>query len=488
MKSFLTGFFSAIVLAAIILMLLPSEEEPLEQEQTIDLQIPDDVDTTGPVIILQPAERETTEGGSILITEEPADTIAVETIGTLPAEQEGIADTPAETAEAEEMTDTAGLVEEAGESAPEETSKPLMVVHQVKSGDTLLAIFNALDIDSQHYKRLIASKDVSKGLSRLRPGQMLYFYFDENRELTRLTHESDAIRSDNYSFTDERIMLESLSKQIEKRTETAQGKIQSSLFVDGQNAGMSGKLIMNMARLFNFDIDFGSELQKGDYFGVIYEAEYVDGERIGTGNILAAEFVNNNKEYRVVRYEDKNGNVDYLDEEGRSRRKKFIRTPLNFTRISSKFTNKRWHPVLKRWRSHKGVDYAAPTGTPVWATGDGKVHIIGRQRGYGKVIYIKHGKYVTVYGHLNGFKRGLKKGDRVKQGEVIGYVGQTGLATGPHLHYEFRIHGKHVNPLSAKLPVQDPIDKSKMQHFLATAKPLFKSLDLLKGQDIAMKD
>ena len=202
MKSFLTGFFSAIVLAAIILMLLPSEEEPLEQEQTIDLQIPDDVDTSGPVIILQPAERETTEGGSILITEEPADTIAVETIGTLPAEQEGIADTPAETAEAEEMTDTAGLVEEAGESAPEETSKPLMVVHQVKSGDTLLAIFNALDIDSQHYKRLIASKDVSKGLSRLRPGQMLYFYFDENRELTRLTHESDAIRSDNYSFTD----------------------------------------------------------------------------------------------------------------------------------------------------------------------------------------------------------------------------------------------------------------------------------------------
>jgi murein DD-endopeptidase MepM/ murein hydrolase activator NlpD len=245
---------------------------------------------------------------------------------------------------------------------------------------------------------------------------------------------------------------------------------------------------MNMARLFNFDIDFGSELQKGDYFGVIYEAEYVDGERIGTGNILAAEFVNNKKQYRVVRYEDKNGNVDYLDEEGRSRRKKFIRTPLNFTRISSKFTNKRWHPVLKRWRSHKGVDYAAPTGTPVWATGDGKVHIIGRQRGYGKVIYIKHGKYVTVYGHLNGFKRGLKKGDRVKQGEVIGYVGQTGLATGPHLHYEFRIHGKHVNPLSAKLPVQDPIDKSKMQHFLATAKPLFKSLDLLKGQDIAMKD
>lgn len=481
MKSFLTGFFSAIVLAAIILMLLPSEQEPRKQEQTIDLQIPEQ-EETDPVIILKPIDTEQTGSERAPSIEEPVIGIEESETGeALPGDEER------ETAITAETTPPAET-ETAGQTAEEEAQKPLMVVRQVKSGDTLLAIFNALGIDSQDYKRLIASKDVSKGLSRLRPGQMLYFYFDENRALTRLTHESDAIRSDNYSFTDERIMLESLSKQIEKRTETAQGKIQSSLFVDGQNAGMSGKLIMNMARLFNFDIDFGSELQKGDYFGVIYEAEYVDGERIGTGNILAAEFVNNKKQYRVVRYEDKNGNVDYLDEEGRSRRKKFIRTPLNFTRISSKFTRKRWHPVLKRWRSHKGVDYAAPTGTPVWATGDGKVHIIGRQRGYGKVIYVKHGKYVTVYGHLNGFKRGLKKGDRVKQGQVIGYVGQTGLATGPHLHYEFRIHGKHVNPLSAKLPVQDPIDKSRMNHFLATAKPLFKSLDLLKGQDIAMKD
>ena len=488
MKSFLTGFFSAIVLAAIILMLLPSEQEPRKQEQTIDLQIPEQ-EETGPFIILKPIDTEQTGSEMAPSIEEPVISIQKPAIGieesetdeALPGDEERETAITSETTPPEET-------ETVGQTAEEEAPKPLMVVHQVKSGDTLLAIFNALGIDSQDYKRLIASKDVSKGLSRLRPGQMLYFYFDENRALTRLTHESDAIRSDNYSFTDERIMLESLSKQIEKRTETAQGKIQSSLFVDGQNAGMSGKLIMNMARLFNFDIDFGSELQKGDYFGVIYEAEYVDGERIGTGNILAAEFVNNKKQYRVVRYEDKNGNVDYLDEEGRSRRKKFIRTPLNFTRISSKFTRKRWHPVLKRWRSHKGVDYAAPTGTPVWATGDGKVHIIGRQRGYGKVIYVKHGKYVTVYGHLNGFKRGLKKGDRVKQGQVIGYVGQTGLATGPHLHYEFRIHGKHVNPLSAKLPVQDPIDKSRMNHFLATAKPLFKSLDLLKGQDIAMKE
>ncbi|MGD8678601.1 MAG: peptidoglycan DD-metalloendopeptidase family protein, partial [Chromatiales bacterium] len=413
MKSFLTGFFSAIVLAVIILLLLPDEEKPLQQ-QTIDLQIPEQQET-GPVIVLDPLDTEQTDPGMSPPIEEPL--IGIEESGTgetMPAGEESTAAITSDTAETEE-TDTLG------ESAEEEAAKPLMVVHQVKSGDTLLSIFNALEIDPQHYKRLIVSKDVSSGLSRLKPGQMLYFYLDGDRNLTKLVHESDSIRSDNYTFTDKLIMLDSVSKQIEKRTETVQGKIQSSLFVDGQNAGMSGKLIMNMARLFNFDIDFGSELQKGDYFGVIYEAEYVDGERIGTGDILAAEFINNNKQYRVVRYEDQNGNVDYLDEEGRSRRKMFIRTPLNFTRISSKFTNKRWHPVLKRWRSHKGVDYAAPTGTPVWATGDGKIHIIGRQSGYGKVIYIKHGKYVTVYGHLNGFKRGLKKGDHVKQGQVIGY-------------------------------------------------------------------
>ena len=487
MKSFLTGFFSAIVLAVIILLLLPSEEES-PQQQTIDLQFPDTTEP-GPVITLEPLETDQAEPDDIpgmdesfIGIGEPVTGIdGTETDGTAPLTEESGAEIISETTESEEG-------EISGEPEDEESARPLMVVHQVKSGDTLLSIFNALEIDAEQYNRLIASKDISKGLSRLRPGQMLYFYFDENRALTKLVHESDSINSDNYTFTDQLIMLDSVSKQIEKRTETAQGKIQSSLFVDGQNAGMSGKLIMNMARLFNFDIDFGSELQKGDYFGVIYEAEYVDGERIGTGDILAAEFINNKKQYRVVRYEDQSGNVDYLDEDGRSRRKKFIRTPLNFTRISSKFTNKRWHPVLKRWRSHKGVDYAAPTGTPVWATGDGVVHIIGRERGYGKVVYLKHGQYVTVYGHLNSFKRGLKKGDRVKQGQVIGYVGQTGLATGPHLHYEFRIHGKHVNPLSAKLPVQDPIDKSKMKHFLATSKPLFKSLDLLKGQDVAMND
>ncbi|MEJ2310345.1 MAG: peptidoglycan DD-metalloendopeptidase family protein [Gammaproteobacteria bacterium] len=463
MKFFLTGFLSAILIAVFILFLLP-DEPPVQQEQTIDLQI------------IEPEQERVPETPSAEDREAAAHPF--DKLQPAPGEL-----TPAETA--------IELIGEEMDGLSMETEQPaesLMVVHQVKSGDTLLSIFNALSINQEHYHRLIASKEISKGLSRLRPGQMLYFHFDENRELTQITHESNAIQSDNYHFGDEGVALESVKKAVETRTETAQGTIRSSLFADGQNAGMSGKLIMNMAKLFNYDIDFGSELKQGDYFAVIYEADFVDGERIGTGNILAAEFVNNKKQYRVVRYEDDYGNIDYFDEEGRSRKKKFIRTPLNFTRISSRFTRKRWHPVLKRWRSHKGVDYAAPTGTPVWATGDGVVNVIGRQRGYGKVIYIKHGQYITVYGHLNGFKRGLKKGDRVKQGQVIGYVGQTGLATGPHLHYEFRVNGKHVNPLSAKLPVADPLNRTQKKRFLATAEPLFRALDLLKGRDVAMND
>lgn len=465
MKSFLTGFFSVILLAVIILFMLPDEQQP-DDASTIDLRIPEEQESV--TLETDTAQPEIADTDSVDETAEVQEIIDIE-------EQEPPADI---------LTEQESVEEPAAEETP---AQPLMVVHQIKSGDTLLSIFDSLGIDQQQYHRLVATKEVTKGLSRLRPGQMLYFHFDEARNLQKLTHESNAIQSDNYLFGEEKISLDIVKKSVEMRTETAQGKIQSSLFVDGQNAGMSGKLIMNMARLFNYDIDFGSELKKGDYFGVVYEAKFVDGKRIGTGNILAAEFINNNKQYRVVRYEDEYGSTDYLDEKGRSRKKRFIRTPLNFTRISSRFTRKRYHPVLKRWRSHKGVDYAARTGTPVWATGDGTIHIIGRQRGYGKVIYIKHGKYMTVYGHLNGFKRGLKKGDRVKQGQVIGYVGQTGLATGPHLHYEFRINGKHVNPLSAKLPVADPLNKKRKKRFLTTAEPLLKTLDLLKGQDVVLK-
>lgn len=442
MKSFLTGFFTVIVLAALIIWLLPEHDTHPDKE-------------------------------SIELPFQKRGEIAQEIPLSGVADQVGKSDL---------LTDDDEVAEEIHPGVIE--SKPLLVIHQVRAGDTLLAIFNRLGINKELYQRFILlDKKSKRRLARLRPGQMLHFQFSKENELVEITHNIDSMHSTSYLISDDDIEINKHQKDVLVKVETAHGTIESSLFNDGIRAGMTEKLIIKMAKLFSWDIDFARELKRGDYFGVIFEARYVDGQRIGTGNILAAEFINGKKEYRVIRYTDSRDNVDYLDPQGRSRRQQFIRTPLSFTRISSKFTGKRWHPVLRRWRSHKGVDYAAPKGTPVWATADGTINIIGRQRGYGKVIYLKHGKYTTVYGHLSAFKRGMKKGRRVRQNEVIGYVGSTGLATGPHLHYEFRINGKHVNPLSQRLPIADASRKNDKK-FRSFADPLLKTLDRLKDETL----
>lgn len=442
MKSFLTGFFTVIVLAALIVWLLPKHDTHPDKE-------------------------------SIELPFQKRGEIAQEIPLSGVADQVGKSDL---------LTDDDEVAEEIHPGVIE--SKPLLVIHQVRAGDTLLAIFNRLGINKELYQRFILlDKKSKRRLARLRPGQMLHFQFSKENELVEITHNIDSMHSTSYLISDDDIEINKHQKDVLVKVETAHGTIESSLFNDGIRAGMTEKLIIKMAKLFSWDIDFARELKRGDYFGVIFEARYVDGQRIGTGNILAAEFINGKKEYRVIRYTDSRDNVDYLDPQGRSRRQQFIRTPLSFTRISSKFTGKRWHPVLRRWRSHKGVDYAAPKGTPVWATADGTINIIGRQRGYGKVIYLKHGKYTTVYGHLSAFKRGMKKGRRVRQNEVIGYVGSTGLATGPHLHYEFRINGKHVNPLSQRLPIADASRKNDKK-FRSFADPLLKTLERLKDETL----
>lgn len=442
MKSFLTGFFTVIVLAALIIWLLPKHDTHPDKE-------------------------------SIELPFQKRGEIAPEIPLSGVADQVGKSDL---------LTDDDEVAEEIHPGVIE--SKPLLVIHQVRAGDTLLAIFNRLGINKELYQRFILlDKKSKRRLARLRPGQMLHFQFSKENELVEITHNINSMHSTSYLISDDDIQINKHQKDVLVKIETAHGTIESSLFNDGIRAGMTEKLIIKMAKLFSWDIDFARELKRGDYFGVIFEARYVDGQRIGTGNILAAEFINGKKEYRVIRYTDSRDNVDYLDPQGRSRRQQFIRTPLSFTRISSKFTGKRWHPVLRRWRSHKGVDYAAPKGTPVWATADGTINIIGRQRGYGKVIYLKHGKYTTVYGHLSAFKRGMKKGRRVRQNEVIGYVGSTGLATGPHLHYEFRINGKHVNPLSQRLPIADASRKNDKK-FRSFADPLLKTLDRLKDETL----
>jgi murein DD-endopeptidase MepM/ murein hydrolase activator NlpD len=250
------------------------------------------------------------------------------------------------------------------------------------------------------------------------------------------------------------------------------------LFEAGVQAGMSDKLTMDLAGIFEWDIDFIQDVREGDEFTVLYEEIWRDGVKLRNGNIIAAEFVNQGKSYRAAKYRDANGRSNYYTPDGHSLRKAFIRAPLNFTRISSNFDPNRRHPILNTIRAHQGVDYAAPVGTPIRAAGDGKVIFRGVQGGYGNVVILQHGGNIsTLYGHMSRFAN-ARVGTRVAQGEVIGYVGQSGLATGPHLHYEYRVNGVHRNPRTVSLPPADPVPAEFQEDFKTTTATLWRQLDL----------
>lgn len=247
----------------------------------------------------------------------------------------------------------------------------------------------------------------------------------------------------------------------EVRTTLRTGEIRSSLFGAADAAGIPDQVIIALADVFAADIDFYHDVRKGDRFAVVYETRFIDGEPAGTGRILAAEFINGGKTYRAFQWRDEAGNVGYFSDEGQASKSAFLRSPLEFSRVTSGFTMARFHPLLRTWREHKGVDYAAPTGTPVRATADGTVTFAGWQNGYGNVVFIRHqGAYSTVYGHLSKLAANLKVGDKVGQGDTIGYVGMTGWATGPHLHYEFRIADQPHDPLALDLPTAAPVTPS----------------------------
>lgn len=262
--------------------------------------------------------------------------------------------------------------------------------------------------------------------------------------------------------------------------------INSSLFLSAKRAGLSHSLTMDLANVFGYDIDFAQDIREGDEFEVIYEEHVVGNKQVGSGNILSARFTNRGKTYTAVRYTSKQGVTSYYNADGMSMRKAFIRTPVDFARISSKFSMGRRHPILNKIRAHKGVDYAAPRGTPIKAAGDGRVMLAGRRGGYGNTVIIQHGNsYRTLYGHMQGFAKGIRNGVSVKQGQIIGYIGTTGLSTGPHLHYEFQVNGRHVDPLSQKLPMADPIARNEKQRFLQQSKPLMARMDQEKATLLA---
>ncbi len=359
----------------------------------------------------------------------------------------------------------------------------------IKSGDSLARVFKQLDIPPRQLHDLLASGGAAKKLTRIYPGQVLNLRTSAEHDLLELRYEIDALNSVEITRQGDDYQSRLVAREPERRVVSAAAKIDSSLFLAAQKADLPENITMELASIFGWDIDFALDIRDGDQFAVLFEELYLDGERVGTGDIIAAEFSNNGKVFRAVRYTDARGHTDYYAPDGRSMRKAFLRTPVAFTRISSRFSNGRKHPILNRIRAHKGVDYAAPRGTPVKATGSGKIVFRGRKGGYGNTVVIQHGSsYSTLYAHLNNFARGEKIGDRVQQGEIIGYVGSTGLATGPHLHYEFRVNGVHRNPLTVKLPDAAPLPKQFREDFKRATSNLVAQLELVKTQTVALQD
>jgi len=379
----------------------------------------------------------------------------------------------------------------------DETERPVMSPtwesRTIKSGDSIANIFREWNLSASLLHKIVHSSKLAKSLADIHPGDVLKLQRDDHNELLELVVERSPIESLVISKTDDSFDSEIVTRKVDVQQAFAQGTITSSLFVDGQNAGLTDAQIMEMAGIFGWDIDFALELREGDSFKLLYEEHFLDGQKLKNGPILAAEFNNDGQVFKAVRYTTPDGNSSYYDpDDGRNKKRAFIRTPVKFARISSGFSNKRFHPKLKKWRAHRGVDYAAPTGTPVKAAGNGKVIFRGVKGGYGNVVILQHGtKYTTLYAHLSKFAKSAKNGRSVSQGQIIGYVGKSGLATGPHLHYEFRVNGVHRNPLTVKLPKADPIDQKYRADFDLVAAKLMDSIKLHDSQNnrqIALTD
>ena len=348
---------------------------------------------------------------------------------------------------------------------------------RVGRGDTLETLFKRNGLSIGDLADLVALPDVGRGLKLVKPGDRLEIAHDGDQVLA-LRRELDDVHVLTIARKGSKFEASTFEREIELRPIGAHGAVRSSLFEAGVQAGVSDKLVMDLAGIFEWDIDFIQDVRDGDQFTVLYEEIWRDGIKLRNGEIVAAEFVNQGKTYRAARYRDPNGRSNYYTPDGHSLHKAFIRAPLNFTRISSNFDPSRRHPILNTIRAHQGVDYAAPVGTPIRAAGDGKVVFRGVQGGYGNVIILQHGSNIsTLYGHMSKFAN-VRVGGRVAQGEVIGYVGQSGLATGPHLHYEYRVNGVHRNPRTVSLPPADPVPPQFQDDFRSTTATLWRQLDL----------
>ena len=354
------------------------------------------------------------------------------------------------------------------------------IVVVVRRNDTLDQIFRRLQLSLSDLANLRAMRGLKSALDRLHPGEELTLSHRDGAlvGLTRRLSPSEVLKVARDEAAGFVASVE--ETPLDRTPVTTEGVIRSSLFESAASAGLRDQTTLALAELFGWDIDFVLDLRQGDSFKVTYERVSREGEYIGDGAILAAEFVNQGRSYRAVRFVGADGKADYFNPDGKSLRKAFLKAPVEFSRISSVFNLSRKHPILNKIRAHRGVDYAAPTGTPVRAAGDGRVKYRGVKSGFGNVVEVEHsGQVVTVYGHLSRFAKGVSVGDKVRQGEVIAYVGMTGLATGPHLHFEYRVRNEWKNPQTILKTAQAaaPIEASQRAAFEMQTKPLLALLD-----------
>ncbi|MBU2880741.1 peptidoglycan DD-metalloendopeptidase family protein [Psychrosphaera sp. B3R10] len=354
---------------------------------------------------------------------------------------------------------------------------------EIRNGDSLATIFKREKLPQKTMLAIVRSGDVANNFTKLVVGKELTFEFDQDDQFIALYYPLDAIRTLSSKLTDEGGFVATIEdKEIVTTERYFEGHIASNFWNAGTAAGLTDNLIMNLANVFAWDVDFALDIREGDKFYTLVEEIYVDGEFAGFGDILAAEFVNQDDTFTAVRYTDGR----YYTPDGDSMRKAFLRAPVSFKYISSNFTNRRYHPVQKRYKAHRGVDYAASTGTPVVAAGDGKVIRSGYDKFNGHHVFVEHGGGITTkYIHFS--KRKVKTGQRVKQGQLIGLVGSTGLAAGPHLHYEFLVNGTHRNPRTVSLPKANPIAGKEKPLFLSFASERLGRLNHSKNLLLAMR-
>jgi murein DD-endopeptidase MepM/ murein hydrolase activator NlpD len=360
--------------------------------------------------------------------------------------------------------------------AAQQASVASIIEVVVGRNDTLDSIFRRMALNKSDLAAIRNLPGIRQSLDFLKPGDSIKLTHTDGdiRELTRKVSETqtlDVVRQDS-GFE-----AKMIDNPVEIRVRTARATIDSSLFQAAGAADISDTVALKLANVFAWDIDFVLDIREGDQFTAVYEQIFQDGKYLRDGEVLAAEFVNHGKVYRAVRFVADNGHAGYYTPTGLAMRKAFLRAPVEFTRVSSAFNPHRQHPILNLIRGHMGTDYAAPIGTPVHAAGDGHVSFAGQRGGYGNAIVLSHGANVsTLYGHMSRFARNIHAGTRVQQGEVIGYVGMTGLATGPHLHYEYLTNGVHRNPQTVQLPGAEPLRAQDLQKFQEMAAPLLADL------------